>query len=166
MTAPQGLRADDERAFTAMLGHHAQLRREMDERVAALRAVVADSAPSEQARFALREFLEGDVLPHAIAEEAALYSVAAKDSATSLLVDAMVTEHRALTERVRAVAGAGTPVEALASAEATAAIFAVHVDKENELLLPALARTPEVSLAGLLEDMHHRMEELRSGHDA
>lgn len=159
MHTPIGFSVADEQARTAMLEHHAELRREFDERVAALRAAVAASVSHSRPLAALQAFLAESVLPHAAAEENTLYPVAAADAATGLLVDAMVTEHRALEERARRLAGVSDPTEALGIAEAAAAVFAVHVDKENDLLLPALARVPGVSLAGLLEAMHDRLTE-------
>lgn len=162
MSTPAGLRPADERAFVAMLDHHAQLRRALEERVGALRSAVAAATPYEQPLATLTAFLADSVLPHAAVEEEALYPVAATDAAAAVFVDGMVMEHRMLAERVHALAGARAGVEALGLAEGVAAVFAVHVDKENALLLPALARTPGVSLAALLEAMHERL----TGHEA
>lgn len=147
----------DERALAAMVSHHAELRRGLDDRVTALRTAVRSRATHEPQLAALREFVDGSVLPHATAEEATLYPAAA--SAAPLLVAAMTAEHRALADRARALAGTGSSVDALAAAEGFAAVFAVHVDKENDLLLPLLARSTDVSLAGLLQAMHRHVDE-------
>ncbi|MFC7479342.1 hypothetical protein ACFQX7_03685 [Luedemannella flava] len=41
-----------------------------------------------------------------------------------------------------------------AAARALAAVFAVHLIKENELVVPLLVEASDVSLAGLLDGMH------------
>jgi uncharacterized protein (DUF2249 family) len=105
------------------------------------------------------------VLPHAIAEEATLYAAAAEEPSTTLLVDAMTTEHRALAERFDALAEDRSAVEAAAVAEAIATLFVLHVHKENEVLLPAMSRAPEVNLAALLHAMHHHEDDSGEGHD-
>lgn len=150
----------DQQATATVLHHHAALRRELDEHVRALRTAVRAQTGYEQPLAALTAFLTESVLPHATAEETTLYPAAAADASTALLVEAMTAEHRALTERARALAHARSAVEALAVAEGIAAVFTVHVDKENELLLPALSRAPGVSLAELLQAMHQRLDEL------
>jgi uncharacterized protein (DUF2249 family) len=157
MSTPVDMETSDERALAAMLGHHEELRRELDDRVTALRTAVQSRATHEQPLVALREFVNGSVLPHATAEEATLYPAAA--SAAPLLVEAMTTEHRALADLARALAGTRSAVDALAAAVGFAAVFAIHVTKENELLLPLLTRTAGVSLAELLEAMHHDVDE-------
>jgi hypothetical protein len=45
-------------------------------------------------------------------------------------------------------------IRAARAAAGIAALFAAHLAKENGLLRPALAASPEVSLAALLEHMH------------
>lgn len=157
MDAPITLQPADEQARTAILEHHAQLRRDFDARVGALRAAVSTSTPYEQPLADLVTFLAKEVLPHATAEEHALYSAAATDGGTGVFIDAMKMDHRELEERERLLTSAGSATEALAIAEGAATLFALHVDKENDLLLPALVRIPGASLAALLEDMHHRL---------
>lgn len=157
MSTPVDVQSSDERALAAMLDHHAELRGTLEARVTALREAVRSGADHQRQLVAVREFVDGSVLPHASAEEGTLYPAAA--SHAPLLVQAMTAEHRALAGRARALADAGSSVEALGFAEGFAAVFAVHVDKENELLLPLLSRTTGVSLAELLQAMHQHIEE-------
>lgn len=156
MSTPVHIESADEQAHAAILGHHAELRRELDDHVSALRTAVRTDTTDEDRLAALRAFVDGSVLPHAAAEEVTLYPAAAEGA--PLLVEAMRTEHRALTARARTLRGADAQVDALAAAEGLAAIFAVHVDKENDLLVPLLARTPGVSLAELVRAMHDHLE--------
>lgn len=155
MSTPVDVESADQRAFAAVLEHHTQLRRELDDHVTDLRAAVRTDDAADQRRLAaLREFVDGSILPHAAAEETTLYPAAA--GGAPLLIEAMIAEHRALAGRARALAGTNSPVEALAIAEGFAAVFAVHVDKENDLLLPLLSRTTGVSLAELVQATHER----------
>ncbi|MGH3321749.1 MAG: hemerythrin domain-containing protein [Streptosporangiaceae bacterium] len=151
----------DERAFHAILDHHASLRRDLDERVAALRTAVDTSAPHDRDAAALATFLAESVLPHAAAEEQALYATAARDTATRLLVDAMTVEHRALTDQVHALGGARTAHDAFATAEAIRAVFTLHVDRRPHTFPPAfegMRRTP----AGNRRGDHHARARLPS----
>ncbi|MGH3376380.1 MAG: DUF2249 domain-containing protein [Actinoallomurus sp.] len=156
MSTPVSVESADQRALAAVVDHHAMLRRGLDERVRALRTAVATADEHQQRCTDLVGFVGDRVLPHAAAEEATLYPAAA--ASAPLLVEGMKAEHRALTDRARALAHAESAVDALAAAEGFAAVFAVHVDKENELLLPALIRDPDSSLAALLQAMHEQLE--------
>jgi iron-sulfur cluster repair protein YtfE (RIC family) len=109
---------------------------------------------------ALTAYLATSVLPHAAAEEAVLYPALAADAGGDLFVDAMLLDHEELTERTRALAEVCDPYMALALAEGAMAVFALHVRKENELLLPALQCADGVSVTGLLRSMHERLGEV------
>lgn len=159
MSTSVNVESADEQAVTAILGHHAELRRGLDERVTALRTAVGTRAADQEPLAALREFIDDQVLPHAAAEETTLYPAAVTDA--PLLVEAMRVEHRVLADHARALAAGRSSVETLTVAEGLAAVFAVHVDKENELLLPLLTRAAGVSLAELLHAMHHHTDETR-----
>jgi uncharacterized protein (DUF2249 family) len=142
-----------------MLDHHAQLRGELDSRVAALRDAVLGGGAHEAAKDALVAFVDQHVLPHAAAEEGSIYPAAADDARVELFVDSMVLEHRELERKAQILRSADTAARALSTADGLAAVFAVHVEKENDLLLPALSKRPEVSLSTLLRDMHDRLAE-------
>lgn len=147
----------DARARTAMLAHHAALRRGVEERVAALSAAVRSGAPYESAVADLGDYLTGEVLPHAAAEEVTLYPAAA--GAHGAFVDAMLFEHAALTDAARRLADPADGLAAVAEAAGIAAIFALHVRKENEILLPALLGMPGPGLAPLLEAMERALHD-------
>jgi uncharacterized protein (DUF2249 family) len=143
-------------AAKAVIGHHAQLATGLDQRVEAL-VQELDSQyllKAEVARQDLLTYLEREILPHARAEEQALYPPAAAVADGRLLVEGMIEEHHALTALVAELADARSLVRAAAAARALAALFAVHLAKENNLVLPLLVATPEVSLRQLLAGMH------------
>ncbi len=159
MSTPIKIESADEAAFSAMLHHHAQLRGELDALVAALRDVVVAGVSHVAAKEALVRFVDQHLLPHAAAEEGSIYPAAADDERVELFVDSMVLEHRELERKARALRLADTSAGALTSAEGIGAVFALHVEKENDLLLPALQERAGVSLATLLGDMHDRLAE-------
>jgi hypothetical protein len=98
-------------------------------------------------------YLDTEIVPHAAAEERTLYP-AADAGPAALLVDAMRAEHRDLMGRVTQLRSAPDPIAAVAGASAIAALFASHLAKENDRLIPALLAMPDVSLGDLLAGMH------------
>jgi len=148
--------AADEAAAQAVVRHHAQLAAGVRQRVETLLHLV-DSVyllRAEDARRHLLAYLHGEVLPHAAAEEAALYPSAAAIPAGTLLVKGMIAEHAALTALAAELADTGSLVRAAAAARALEAMFATHLAKENDLVLPLLIANPGVSLAEVLAGMH------------
>ncbi|MBX6357618.1 MAG: hemerythrin domain-containing protein, partial [Micromonosporaceae bacterium] len=140
----------------AVVSHHAELSEGLTKRVEALVREVDSQylLKAEAARQDLLSYLRREILPHAQAEEAALYPPAAALPDGRLLVEGMVNEHRSLSDLVAELANAGSLIRAAATARALAALFAVHLAKENDLVLPLLVATPEVSLTQILSGMH------------
>ena len=135
--------------------HHAVLRRGLERRAATLCAAVESGAPHEQPLATLREYLEGEILPHAEAEERTLYPAAVTQARGSELVRTLTAEHRELAYLAGRLQ---RPADGHATAEVAEWIttfFASHVAKENDLLLPALTGSG-ADLAALLVQMHHR----------
>ena len=146
----------DASAATAIEQHHAQMAGALAARVSAL--VTAASGPDAGAQRTARESLvrwgRDELLPHAGAEERTLYPAARADARARLLIDAMLTEHTEISTLVDEIAAASGAVEAAAAGRALEAMFASHLRKENELVLPLLTAAPGVSLADLLGGMH------------
>ena len=135
-----------------IMHHHAVLRRGLERRAGTLCEAVGSGIPFERQLAALREYLAGEIFPHAKAEERTLYRAAAAQARGARLVRELVGEHQALTCLAgRLQAGAGGH-DAATAAERIATLFAGHVAKENDLLLPALTEAG-ADLAGLLADM-------------
>lgn len=134
--------------------HHALLRRGLELRVGALCAAVEEDAPQEQALAALWDYLAGEIMPHAEAEERTLYRAAAVTGARgSRLVRTLTAEHHDLVGLVARLRSPADGTTAATVAEWIATLFAGHVAKENDLLLPALTDSG-ADLAALLADMH------------
>ncbi|MFE0965488.1 DUF2249 domain-containing protein [Streptomyces fungicidicus] len=153
--------ASDSRDATALESaeaHHARLAGELAGRVTLLlTAVDRDPRAAERIHAGLMAFCDHSLLPHAAAEEAVLYPAAHRMREARLLVESLIGEHRCLTGLVDALRTAPEPAQAAADARALQVLFEEHVAKENGLVLPLLAMTPEVCLAELLADMHHRL---------
>jgi uncharacterized protein (DUF2249 family)/iron-sulfur cluster repair protein YtfE (RIC family) len=149
----------DATAATTIEQHHAELAGALAARAEALlaAAVHGDGPAALAARESLVGWCRADLLPHAAAEERALYPAAAGLDRGRLLVDGMLAEHRLLVALVGELAAAGDTVRAAAAARALQALFGSHVEKENDLVLPLLTAAPGVSLSGLLAEMHEAL---------
>ncbi len=133
--------------------HHAVLRRGLERRAVALCEAAEHGSPFQGQLRSFQEYLAGEILPHAQAEERTLYPAAVTHARGSELVSSLVAEHRELARLAgRLQPGAGA-TEAATVPEQIATLFAGHVAKENDLLLPALTRSG-ADLAALLADMH------------
>jgi uncharacterized protein (DUF2249 family) len=158
--------ADDAAALEAVRRHHAELAGRLGAHAAALLA--AATAPGGagflQARTAALRFCTGQLLPHAAAEEQALYPAAAGSDRLRLLVDAMLDEHGGLAALVEEIAVADEPARAAAAGHALRVLFETHLAKENDVVLPRLAADPAFSLAGALAGMRELLGEAEPAH--
>jgi uncharacterized protein (DUF2249 family) len=146
----------DASAAAAIEQHHAELSGSLAAFVDAVVSAAAqgDGAAALAARDRLARWCREELLPHATAEEQTLYPAAHALDRGRLLVDGMLAEHVALTGLTQEIAAAADPVLAAAAARALQVLFASHLQKENELVLPLLTGAPDVSLADLLAGMH------------
>jgi uncharacterized protein (DUF2249 family) len=146
----------DAAAVRAIEQHHAELAGALGAHVEALIAAATrhDLDAAQAARERLVRWCQTELVPHAAAEEDALYPVAHGLTSGRLLIDGMLAEHVTLLVLVKEIAGAADVVRAAAAARSLEVLFGSHLRKENELILPMLAEAPQVSLAGLLEQMH------------
>lgn len=147
---------DDARAAEAVVQHHAELARALARRAEAIGAAATrqDAESADAARRELVTWCEAELVPHALAEEKALYPAAHENREGRLLVDGMLAEHQSIIGLVRELAGADGPVPAAAAARALQALFDSHLAKENDQVLPLLVASAEVSIADLLAGMH------------
>jgi uncharacterized protein (DUF2249 family) len=162
-------------ACQAMIAHHAQLRAEVEARVGALRRVVDGGFAWEPAVAELVAYFADEVIPHALAEETTIYAAAALCPELAGTVSEMIAEHRSLVGEVEGLASTESRRSAADDAAVLAELFARHVGKENDILLPALSRASEVDLSGLLGEMQRlttplgppgRSDEVEEGSDS
>ncbi len=157
----------DAKAAEAVVEHHAQMAGVLAVAVERLVTAAArrEEASATAARDALVAWCRAELVPHAQAEEAALYPAARATEQGRLLVDGMLAEHGVITGLVDEVAGAPDAVRSAAAARSLEVLFGSHLSKENELVLPLLTAAPDVSVAELLGGMHELLgEEAGHGH--
>ena len=156
----------DARAAEAVEQHHAEMAGALAARVEALvsAAARADAAGAESARSALVSWCQTELVPHALAEEKAMYPSAQAKEEGRLLVQGMLDEHVVVTALVGQIAESSDPVRAAAFGTALRVLFDSHLAKEDELVLPLLVAAPDVSVAELLGGMHELLGG-EAGHD-
>ena len=121
-----------------IIHRHAVLRRGLERRAGTLCEAVESGVPSERQMKVLREYIAGEILPHAEAEERSLFQAAAATGVGGELVGALTAEHHALAYLAGRLKAGADGREAATAAEWIATLFAGHVAKVNDKLLPAL----------------------------
>lgn len=153
----------ESRAVRAAQRDHATLRRTLDDHVEALLLAVEDE-PAEvpELRRRLVVLCADVLLPHAEAEERSIYPAAATDGRTRLLIEAMIAEHRTISELVAVVKYAVHPIRAAAAAEALRVLVQTHLAKEDDIVFPLVAAAPGLSLETLVAGMHDLIDSDRA----
>ena len=141
-------------AYAAMLARRKALDEGLKERADAVLAAVTSARPYEMAVADVITYLAEEVLPHATAEEKAIYPAAAKHAD----IGEMTTEHVFLSVASSRLAALTDGPAAVEQARQIADLFSAHAAKENEVLLPALLADESVNLASLLDEMHRYTE--------
>lgn len=156
----------EQQALEAVKRHHSHMLHRLDTLVSALIGAVEDhSAALEQpALEMLVEWCEQELIPHALAEEGPLYEGPRKTAAGRLLVDGMLSEHRVIVELVEELRRTHG-VRAAIAAGSIRNIFALHLEKENQLLMPLIAGSTELSLAAAVEGLHELIGEGDHDHE-
>ena len=144
----------DATAAVAVEAHHAEMSGALALHVQRLVAAAAAGEDAGTARHQLVSWCRSELVPHALAEEQAMYPAAQAKAEGRLLVTGMLGEHAVITGLVDEVASAPDEVRAAAAATALRVVFDDHLRKENELVLPLLVSAPDVSVAALLGGMH------------
>jgi uncharacterized protein (DUF2249 family) len=157
-------RADAD-AVTAVERHHAELAEALATRAETLISTAArgDTPEAVLARDELVRWCREELVPHAAAEERALYPAARTLATGRLLIDGMIAEHGVITGLVAELAATDDAVRAAAAARALDAVFRSHAEAENDLVLPLLAGDPDISLAALLGGMHDLLDTAEEG---
>ncbi|QDY91130.1 hemerythrin domain-containing protein [Arthrobacter sp. UKPF54-2] len=166
MDMPVPKNAEDEaRALAAVEAHHAGMLKRLRALIGALTEAVSahNTVAEHDAHEVLVEWCETELVPHALAEEGPLYSGAGATPEGRLLVAGMLAEHQvivSLVERLRSAQG----VDAAVAAAGIGEVFALHLDKENRLLMPLIVESPGLSLAESVAGLHELVGEA-SVHD-
>lgn len=146
--------------------HHAELCVTLEAQVETLVAVTAqgDWDTADSARLRLVTWALGQLWPHALAEEAYIYPAARSIDNARPLVDALLAEHRTISDLIAGVDQAPNRVAAVAKAEALLAVFNSHVAKEDDQIMPLLAQAPQICLDALLRSTHAMLSSEEPGH--
>ena len=146
----------DATAAAAVEQHHAQMAGALAIRAETLLAAASrgDEVSASAAKSDLLAWCEHELVPHALAEEEAMYPAAHAMSEGRLLVEGMLGEHLVITGLVKELGAVTDIVRGAAAARALQVVFESHLAKENELVLPLLTTAPDVSVATLLGGMH------------
>ncbi|RKR30311.1 hemerythrin domain-containing protein [Arthrobacter oryzae] len=160
LNTPPGGADDDVRALEALRQHHAGMLKRLGALAAALSgAVMAGNAVAEHdAHEVLVEWCETDLVPHALAEEGRLYEGAGRTPEARLLVTALVAEHQGIAGMIEQLRGS-RGVDAAVAAGALRALVAMHLQTEDQILLPFLAGHPDLSLASAVEGLEELVGE-------
>lgn len=145
--------AADSDALESIEHHHAELVGGLAARTSALLASVRGGRGWQEERDVLAAWCLAELVPHAEAEEAVLYPAAKELPELETLIRAMSREHTLLGDLVARLQAAVDAPAALAHAGAAQSLFESHVEKENDLVLPALVASPAVSVSRLLSEM-------------
>jgi uncharacterized protein (DUF2249 family)/iron-sulfur cluster repair protein YtfE (RIC family) len=163
--------AADAAAARAVEQHHAELAGSLALRVEGLVAAAAhgNATVAHRAQLDLVDWLHHELVPHARAEEEAMYPHAQVLPEGRLLVDGMLAEHVTIADTVAEIRDATDVVRAAVAARALQTLFDVHLAKENDLVLPLLLGAADVSLADVLAGMHellgHHDSDREGGHE-
>lgn len=125
-------------ALRELISHHDQLQGELRARLDSLADVVAHGGDVTAKRRALRGFLKSRVLPYIGSEESTIYIAGASRDHLAALVEGLRREHSALAQLAEELFESTTAPETLAAASAFLALFEVHAEIENDVLLPVL----------------------------
>ncbi len=143
----------DAQAVEAVENHHAQMSGELA-LLAANLVNAAAKGDATAARGRLVSWARESLGPHTLAEEKGLYPAGRELAEGRLLVDAMLAECETIVALVEEIEKAPSDVGAAAAGRALQALFGVHLNKENDQLLPLLAASADHSVADLLAGMH------------
>ncbi|MFB0838400.1 hemerythrin domain-containing protein [Arthrobacter sp. E44] len=157
--------SSERQALQAVETHHADMLRHLNVLVGLLTETVeaGDAGAAQAAQATLLDWCDKELVPHALAEEGPLYSGPHGMPEAKLLVDGMLAEHQVivgLIEELRTADG----VAAAVAAGAIQRIFALHLDKENRLLMPFVIQSPALSLARAVEGLHELVGEGAAHH--
>jgi Hemerythrin HHE cation binding domain len=113
-------------AYEAMRTHHQVLSEQLTSRAAAVGEAVTAGRPHQAAVASLLDYLAGEVLPHAAAEEDTIYPAAALHSGLIGTVNEMLAEHNSLSAAAEALTGLADGAAATGQATQIAELFTTH----------------------------------------
>src|SRR5579875_3922069 len=120
-------------AAERMRRHHAAMVAQLKEQVNDMARVAGRGEDWKAARRSLVDYVRGELLPHAQAEEATVYAVAAARPSLAPLIQVMVKEHQALAHLTDRAEAAHHALEALQAGAGLETLFTAHAAVENDV---------------------------------
>ena len=151
-TQARGVRADL-RAERRLRDCGDELLTDLEMHVALATDLHLQLADREQARDALIDFCARRMVTHLLAVDQVLYAAATAAVETRLLASALRAQHDLIAARLAELLRADNSADIAASAHALIGLLQVCHHVEQQVLIPALARLPEVDLAALVDDV-------------
>lgn len=139
-------------AVTWLSGRNDELLAEARAKSALLTELRLEPVDRQSAQTDIVAFCTDAALPHLIAADHALYAPSAGAIPTRLLVRALQTHHRIITDHVRDLARANTADAARAAARAVVTTLAACLEIQRSILLPALVDLPGIDLPTMARD--------------
>lgn len=149
MTDQQDAPALDAALAAEIKAHHAVMIKDLDRLSAALSGDEAGAAKRE-----LETWVAEVLIPHAEEEEATTYRAAAGLPEGKLLIASMLAEHQLIRLTARHMSEADRADAVWAFGRALFDTFDSHQRKENEIILPLLVASPDISLTAVMGPDH------------
>jgi hypothetical protein len=155
MTSQQSQEIDDAAVADELRTHHAVMIGELDRLTTGLlEAAGSGGDDAATAKHELEHWIAEVLVPHAEEEEATTYRAASDLAEGRLLIESMLAEHVLIRRTAQAVSSAGDPLVAGAYGRMLFDIFDSHQRKENDIILPLLVASDQVSLAEVMAGGH------------
>lgn len=140
----------DEAVAAELNAHHRVMIEYLGRLSKSLSAAASSGIDAARARRDLEDWVRDVLAPHAEEEEVTTYRAAAELDEGRLLIKSMLAEHELIRQTAANMSAAANDIEAAAYGRVLFEIFDSHQRKENDLILPLLVASKEVSLAEVM----------------
>jgi hypothetical protein len=154
MSSEQSSDVDDAAVADELRAHHAIMIGDLHRLTAELFAAASTGDDSSAAKHELVQWITGVLIPHAEEEEATTYAACGELSQGRLLIESMLAEHVLIRQTAAGMSEAKDPLVAATYGRVLFDIFDSHQRKENDIVLPLLVASADVSLAEVMAGAH------------
>ena len=165
MTSHESHDIGDAAVADELRAHHAIMIGDLDLLTAGLLDAAVAGRDAATAKHALEHWIAEVLVPHAEEEEATSYRACGELTEGRLLIEAMLAEHVLIRKTAHGLSAADDPRVAGAYGRVLFDIFDSHQRKENDIVLPLLVASDEVSLADVMAGAHAHEHGHAHGHD-
>jgi hypothetical protein len=154
MTSQQSHDGSDGAVADELRAHHAVMISELDRLTAGLIEAAVAGEDTAAAKRELEHWIAEVLFTHAEEEEATTYRAGSELTEGRLLIASMLAEHVLIRKAAQGVSEADNPLVAGAYGRVLFDIFDSHQRKENDIILPLLVASDQVSLAEVMAAAH------------